>query len=112
MNFDPIKFNYSMKNIPLCNERQYMSKMYNQVYNFVERLRWRASFFKIQKTEEKKHQEEDKNHQRNVFRTRNTPPPDARLADFENALYKLISNNKFKKYNKSLLNTKKKVLKK
>ena len=70
MNFDPIKFNYSMKNIPLCNERQYMSKMYNQVYNFEERLRWRASFFKIQKTEEKKHQEEDKNNQTNVFPTR------------------------------------------
>ena len=66
-----------------------MSKMYNQVYNLVERLRWRASFFKIQKPEEKKHQEEDKHHQRNVFPTRNTPPLDARLADFKSVLYKL-----------------------
>ena len=40
------------------------------------------------------------------------PPPDARFADFDNALYKLINNIKFKKYNNNLLNTMKKDIKK
>ena len=45
----------------MCSERQYMSKMYNQVFNFIERLRWRASFYKIEKLKEKKYQEEANN---------------------------------------------------
>ena len=100
-----------MKNIPLCSERQYMSKMYSQVYSFIERIRWRASYFNIQKLDEK-HQEEGKHHHKNTFPTRKTPPSDARLADFENALYKLISNIKFKNYSNQLLKTMKKDLKK
>lgn len=35
----------------------------------------------------------------NVFKLRNTPAPEARLFDFEQALYKLVNKNKFKKYN-------------
>ena len=100
-----------MKNISLCSERQYMSKMYSQVYSFIERIRWRASYFNIQKLDEK-HQEEGKHHHKNTFPTRKTPPSDARLADFENALYKLISNIKFKNYSNQLLKTMKKDLKK
>ena len=42
----------------MCSERQYMSKMLNQVINIIEKLRWRASFYKIEKLKEKKYQEE------------------------------------------------------
>ena len=59
-----------------------MSKMYSQVYSFIERIRWGASFFNIQKLDEK-HQEQGKHRNKNI---RKTPPSDTRLADFENAL--------------------------
>ena len=94
-NFEKVKFNYSLKNIPTTKKSEYIVLMYQKVYQLIERMRWKAFFF--QQDRERGAAKQTKR----TFPTRRSAPQDKRLVEFENALYKIISNIKFKKhYNK------------
>ena len=91
--FEKVKFNYSLKNIPINNKAEYTVLMYQKVYQLIERMRWKAFFFN---QDQKRRSTEPS---KRIFPTRRSAPQDKRLVEFENALYKIINNIKFKNYN-------------
>ena len=94
-NFQKVKFNYSLKIIPTINKSAYKVLMYQKVYQLIERMRCKAFFFNQDR--EKRAAKPTKR----TYPTRRSAPQDKRLVEFDNALYKIISNIKFKKhYNK------------
>ena len=90
-NFEKVKFNYSTKNIPINNKAEYTVLMYQKVYQLIEKMRWKAFFFN--------QDQKRKTPTKRIFPTRRSAPQDKRLVEFENALYKIINNIKFKKHN-------------
>ena len=48
---DAINYNYSMKNIPIPTDDQYLFKLIQMTEQFIKRLRWKAFFF-LQKDNE------------------------------------------------------------
>ena len=91
--FEKVKFNYSYKNIPINNKAEYTVLMYQKVYQLIERMRWKAFFFN---QDQKRRTTEPT---KRIFPTRRSAPQDKRLVEFENALYKIINNIKFKNHN-------------
>ena len=43
-----IDFEHSLKNIPICNKKYFMTKIFDQTSKFINRLRWKAFFFDLQ----------------------------------------------------------------
>ena len=105
-NFEKVNFTYSMKNIPLSSKAEYIVLMYQKVYQFIEKMRWKAFFFNLDQ------QRRTTKPPKRIFPTRRSAPQDKRLVEFENALYKIISNIKFKKYYNKFQNDLKNDLKK
>ena len=50
--FENLRFGYSMKNIPIPKENEYMKKLIAQMKRIVKRMRWKALFF-LKEEEEK-----------------------------------------------------------
>ena len=42
---EKIKFNYSMKNIPIPDKSKYYIKFIEKIESFIKRIRWKAYFF-------------------------------------------------------------------
>merc|ERR1712096_515574 len=71
-------------------------------YKFIERLRWKAFFFNnnnnINKAQNVRTTTTSNNQHSRTFPTRRSAPSDNKLVKFEDALYKIINNIKFKTY--------------
>ena len=84
------ELNYSLKNIPCPNNTAYEKALISKTENFLKRMRWKAFFF------ENNDASEDKSKQNFGFKTANTPPQNPELVEFEEGIYKIISNLTYK----------------
>ena len=88
-------FGFSLKNIPIANNNQYLKSLINKVESFVTRMRWKAIFF-LQKNDNDEDDEDDEDQYNNYgFKSSKTPQKVNELQDFEDDLYRLISSIEF-----------------
>lgn len=84
-------FSYSLKNIPLPSKKSYKLKLIEKVELVIKRMRWKATFF----DGKRKDAEQEKTNNFG-FKTRKCPPQVAEMILFENDLFNMIKNIKFK----------------
>ena len=89
---EAINLGYSFKNIPPCNKRHYMAKLYEKTGKLIERMRWRVFFHKIGDSGS------SNSKYSGIFPTKKSAPEDKTLKRFEENLYALIKSIKFKNY--------------
>ena len=92
VNMEQVQFDYSMKNIPIPPKQDYLIQLISSVEVFVKNIRWRAFHF-LNPTQS--------NEQKETFGFNSTKPAPhvAELKDFENELFDLTKNIKFKDFN-------------
>ena len=104
---DRFQLNYSDKNIPIPSQDSFLKRLISKTGNFINRIRWKAYFFDKKNTNDHEKQETF------GFKTEKSPPTNTALAGFENDLYDLISNIKFRKveseFQKNLCNDIRKI---
>ena len=84
-----VKFDYSLKNIPIPSEKEYMMKLIEMTEHFIKSLRWRAYYYL--------HPEAKGNTKDTYgFKSLKSPPTVPELTNFEKRIKKLIQNIKFK----------------
>ena len=88
-----VEFNYSLKDIPLANQKEYLTKLYDATSKFVNRLRWKLFFYNNEDISPRESKEED------VFKSNRSAPACDDLKAFENDLFNIIKNNKFSSIN-------------
>ncbi len=94
----PINFNYSLKSIPTSSSnKEFKIKMYEKVEKLITKMRWKAFHLKDEDTETKVSDYDG------LFPTKERAPEDKLLTKFENDLYELINNIKFRKYQNSFI---------
>ena len=93
----PFDVKYSLKNIPISNRRSYMIKLFDMANNFINRLRWKAYFYEKKMNQEKAEEEADYDPEYDIFPSKRYGPWSDNLAAFENDLFDLIKNTKFKR---------------
>ena len=96
MNMDQVKFDfegspYSLKNILIPNKQEYLLELVSSVGIFVANLQWRAFHF-LNPTINSNSKETY------GFKTSQPAPGVPELKEFENGIYDLVKNVKFKKY--------------
>ena len=87
-NMDQVNFNLSLKNIPIPTKTEYLSELISSVGIFVANLRWRSFHFLNPSNSDRK--------ETFGFKTTEPAPGVAELKDFENDMYDLVKNVKFK----------------
>ena len=87
---EKIEFGYSMKNIGLPSQKEYLSQLTQSTEKFVRNLRWRAKFFLDPSTKPKKETYD--------FRSIRAAPQIKELEKLEDSLYDLVKNIQFRKY--------------
>ena len=86
---------YSLKNIPIPTKNTYLKSLISQTESFIKRLRWRIFGHESNgNIEEQTIKEVEK--ETFGFKSDKTPPQHHHLVNFENDMYNLISNIKFK----------------
>ena len=85
-----VDFSYSMKNISLPSQKEYVLQLIHCVEIFVRNLRWRAYFYL---NPQQKPQKENFD-----FKSLKAAPKIKELQWLEDAMYDLVRNIKFKKY--------------
>ena len=85
---EPINLGYSFKNIPPCNRRMYMTRIFETTYRLVEKMRWKAYYF--DKNGEEDDEPSTPEYTKGVFPSRYSAPVNKYLEDFEKDLYKMI----------------------
>ena len=96
MNMDQVKFNFSLKNIPIPCEKDYLLELIFSVGTFVSNLRFRTWHFL--NPSENRNEKETFN-----FKTTKPAPSVAELKEFEDDLYELVANVKFRPIKKTTL---------
>ena len=96
MNMDQVKFNFSLKNIPIPCEKDYLLELIFSVGTFVLNLRFRTWHFL--NPSENRNEKETFN-----FKTTKPAPSVAELKEFEDDLYELVANVKFRPIKKTTL---------
>ncbi len=91
---DTIKLGYSTKNIPICDRRQYIVKIFDMTSRFIDRIRWKVYWY--ENNDQKDATYENPDQQNFGFPTRNAAPADKRLESFETDMYNMIKNIKFR----------------
>ena len=87
-----VNFNYSLKDIPICNKKEYLIKLYDATSKFINRLRWKLFFCNQEDNSPYEYKEE------NIFKSRKSAPAHDELKAFENDLFNIIKNIKFTTY--------------
>ena len=93
---DKLNITYSLKNIPIPNKFQYQKQLVSKVESFARRMRWRM--FHILNPG---HKENIDNH---GFKSQRNPPQMKELKAFEEDLFDLVANIKYKKHENQFLN--------
>ena len=93
MEMEKIEFGYSLKNIGLPSQREYLSQLTHSCEKFVRNLRWRANFF-LKPSDKPEKETYD-------FRSIRAAPKIKELEKLEDSLYDLVRNIKFRKYSNS-----------
>ena len=89
---EKVNLGYSIKNIPYPSEKHYISKLVEQIEAFAKRMRWKAIFF-----DPEREQEEPDEIQNYGLKTDNCPGQVKELIQFENDLFQLAKDIKFRK---------------
>ena len=87
---EPKNFGYSLKNIPLPNPKTYTKLMIDKTHNFLKRLRWKAFYFDNPADSDRE------NSKTFGFKSEKSPPQNKDLQEFENDMYSMIKNIKYK----------------
>ena len=87
---DQINIDYSLKNIPIPSKFQYKKQLVSKVASFASRLRWKA-FFILNPTEGRQMETFG-------FRSLKKTPPVPELKQFEDELFRLVTDIKFKQF--------------
>ena len=89
-------FDFSLKNIPIPNEGQYMKAIIHKTETFITRLRWKALFFlRREKMEEDDDEGEETQRETFGFKSSKPPPPIKETMAFEKDLWQLIASTQF-----------------
>ena len=91
MNLEQVNLGYSLKNIPIPTNNQYLKYLIIKVESFIRRIRWRVFF--CDSDDKAEHLE----YNTYGFKTENCPPQSSDLNAFEDALYNLVHTIKFKR---------------
>ena len=96
---EPIRFNYSMKNIPIPSKNAYLKRLIEKVENVIKRMRWKAFFFERNEDEDQDELNDEQNNQDHKygFRSRKCPPQIEVMEKFEDDLLEMVKNIKFRK---------------
>ena len=84
---EKLKFDYSMKNIPVTTERSYLLKLIEQIEMVIKRMRWKVIYCDMKGNNIKT--------ETYGLKRQKAPPPINELAAFENDLIELVKNIKF-----------------
>ena len=94
-----VKFNYSMKNIPIPSKNANLKNLVFKLESFIKRIRWKTYFF------ENSNEINETTTATNIrFISVKTPPKNEHLSAFENDLYDLVRNIEFKRINTAFEN--------
>ena len=104
---DPINFNYSLKNIPISNNKVYTKCLLSKIESVIVRMRWRALFFDNDEVIE-----EDEPGMKRLFKSNRSPPQNEKLLAFEDELYEVVKSLEFKRVKDPFLNRLKEDVKK
>ena len=97
-NMEQVNFGYSLKNIPIPNNQEYLLELVSSVGTFISNLRWRSWHFLNPSNNERK--------ETFGLKTTNPAPSDVKdLKEFENDLHNLVKNVKFKQHTSSPIET-------
>ena len=88
---EKIQFDYSLKDIPIPSRNAYKSRLLNTTESFIKRMRWKAYFFLNPSTE--------RNGNPYNLKSRKYPPTIPQLEQFENDMFSMINNTKFRSVN-------------
>ena len=91
MELKQVNFKYSLKNIPTPTKRIYLKSMISKLEHFIKRLRWRTFFYD--------YKAECEINEKEVlygFKSDRTPPQHDGLSAFEEDLYNMDKNIKFR----------------
>ena len=83
-----VNFKYSLKDIPICNKKEYLIKLYDATSKFINRLRWKLFFYNHEDNSPYENKEE------NIFKSRKSAPAHDDLKAFENDIFNLIKSIK------------------
>ena len=104
-NMERVNFNYSLKNIPVPSQKDYLLELTNSVGIFISNIRWRSHFFLNPSDHNKK---ETYN-----FKSSKAAPQIAELKEFEEEIYDIVKSVTFKHgYSTELQSTLKNDMKK
>ena len=112
MALERISINHSHKDIPTYSKTEYLVKLFDMTNKFLNKIRW--ALFWHEKTNETNQSNDEleldyNNQQYNIFPTKKSGPSSNKLAAFENDLFDMCKNIKFKKvfskYQNNLRNT-------
>ena len=84
MNMERVNFGYSLKNIPIPANQEYLLELVSSVGIFAANLRWRCFHFLNPSNKDSK--------ETFGFKTTKPAPGVASLKEFENDLYDLVKN--------------------
>ena len=90
-----INFDYMLKDIHNSNKKEYLIKLYDSVFKFINRLRW--NFFFFNKHDECNTLNYDDNKE-NIFKRSRSAPTCDELKSFEKDLFNKVKNIKFNKF--------------
>ena len=91
---NPKDFGYSLKNIPIPHKISYTKALVEKTESFLKRMRWKAHFY-LNKTDDVNTNDRG-NSTSYKFKSDSTPPQIAELIPFENDMYDLIQNIKYR----------------
>lgn len=91
--YEKLNFNYSTKNIPLCNKIEYKIKLMEKIRSFCRRIRIKLYFC----TNDEDSTDMIENKETYGFKSKFTPKQPEELKNFENEMFDLINQVKFRK---------------
>ena len=95
---DKLRFDHSLKNIPLHSNKAIVTSTLEEAELLIKRMRWRAFWY------DRRDEETGSNSTEHYgFKTHNNPPPHPLLKNFEEDLFKLVKNMKFRKVKNEFL---------
>ena len=83
---EKVKFDYSLKNIPVTTERSYLLKLIEQIEMVIKKMRWKVIYCDMKGSIKA---------ETYGLKSQKAPPPINELAAFENYLIELVKNIKF-----------------
>ena len=107
-NFEKLSFNYSTKNIPFCNNTEYKIKLLEKIRSFCRRIRIKLYFC----TNDEDNISMIEKKETYGFKSKFTPKQPEELKNFENEMFDLINQVKFRKTKDNFQHELKKDLKK